>query len=209
MGVVLILRLGGALRRVGVAAAGSTAVELDAGTGTSDTVALACAAGGSAGDRRGRAGARAAGSEGRDVGVGVGIVLGVLLRVLRVVNGRSGEPGGELLDGGAGEGLRAQSGAGVRLLWLGRLDLGRAEGAAFGDVRDAAGSADGLLGGSSSGGLARGDVEDVELAASGGLDDGVAGGIVRDVVAVDDVVVPVALALFQSLALEADRKSVV
>lgn len=206
MGAVLILRLGGALRRVGVAAARATTVELDASAGTGDTVALACAAGGSAGDGRGCAGARAARSEGRDirVGVGVGILLGVLLRVLRVVNGRSGESGSELLDSGAGEGLGAQSSAGVRLLWLWGLDLGRAEGAALGDIRDAAGCTDGLLGGSSSGGLARGNVEDVELAASGGLDDGVAGGIVRDVVAVDDVVVPVALALLQGLALEAE-----
>jgi len=90
------------------------------------------------------------------------------------------------------------------LLWFRGLDLGRAKGAALWDVRHAAGRTDGLLGGSSGGGLARGNVEDVELAASGGLDDGVAGGIVRDVVAIDDVVVPVALALLQGLALEAE-----
>ena len=47
------------------------------------------------------------------------------------------------------------------------------------------------------------DVEDVELAASGGLGDGLAGWVVGDVVAVNDVVVPVALALLQSAALEA------
>lgn len=200
-----ILRLGGALRRVGVAAAGATTVELDAGAGTGDTVALACAARGGAGDGRRGAGAGAAGSEGWDVRVGVrvGILLRVLLGVL-IVDGCSGEPGGELLDGGTGKGLRTQSGAGMGLLGLWGLDLGRAEGAALGNIRHAAGRADGLLGGSSSGGLARGDVEDVELAASGGLDDGVAGGIVRDVVAVDDVVVPVALALLQGLALEAE-----
>lgn len=75
-----ILGLGRALRRVGVATAGATTVELDAGTGAGDTVALACAARGSAGDGRRGAGARAAGSERWDVRVGVGV--GVLVRVL-------------------------------------------------------------------------------------------------------------------------------
>jgi len=206
LGVVLILGLGGALGSVGVAAARTTTVELDAGAGTSDTVALACAAGRSAGDGRRGAGTGAAGSEGRDVGVGVRvrIVLGVILRFVRVVDVGGGESSGELLDGWAGEGLGAEGSAGMGLLGHRGLDLRRAEGAALWDVRDAARSAGGLVGGSGSGGLARGDVEDVELAASGGLDDGVAGGIVRDVVAIDDVVVPVALALLQGLALEAE-----
>lgn len=205
LGVELILGFGRAFRRVGVAAARATAVELDASAGTGDTVALACAAGGSAGDRRWGAGAGAAGSEGRDVGVGVrvGFLVRVLLGVVRLVNGRSGEPGGELLDSRAGESLRTQSSAGMGLLGLWGLDLGRAEGAALWDIRYAAGRADGLLGGGG-GGLARGNVEDVELAASGGLDDRVTGGIVGDVVAVNDVVVPVALALLQGLALETE-----
>ena len=43
-GAVLILRLRGALRAIGVATAGATAVELDAGASTSDSVALAGAA---------------------------------------------------------------------------------------------------------------------------------------------------------------------
>jgi hypothetical protein len=92
----------------------------------------------------------------------------------------------------------------VWLLWLWGLDLGRAEGAALWDIRHAAGRTDSLLGGSGSGGLARGDIENIELATSGGLDYGITGGIVRDVVAVNDVVVPVALALLQGLALEAE-----
>jgi hypothetical protein len=205
LGVVLILGLGRALGRVRVAAAGATAVELDAGAGTGDAVALTCAAGRSAGDRRRCAGAGTAGSEGWDVRVGVRVILGVLLRVVRLVNRRGGEPGGELFDGRAGEGLGTQSGAGMGLLWLGRLDLGWAEGAALGDIRDATGRADGLLSGSGGdGGLATGNVEDVEFAASSGLDDRVTGGVVRDVVAVNDVVVPVALALLQGLALEAE-----
>lgn len=54
------------------------------------------------------------------------------------------------------------------------------------------------------GGLAIGDIEDVQLSAGGGLSDGVVGWIVRNVVSVNDVVVPVSLTLLQSLALEAE-----
>lgn len=71
---------------------------------------------------------------------------------------------------------------------------------ALGDVL---GSAAGLargLGGSGSG--LGGDVDDVQLAASGGLGGVVLGGVVRDVVTVDDVVVPVALALLEGSTLE-------
>jgi len=206
LGGVLVLGLGGALGAVGVAAAVAATVELDAGAGAGDAVALACAAGRGAGDGGRGAGAGAAGSEGRHIGVvvGVRVVLRVVFGVLGVVDVGGGEPGGELLDGGTGEGLGAKGGAGVGLLGHRGLDLGRAEGAALGDVRGAARLADGLVGGSGGGGLARGDVEDVELAAGGGLDDGLAGGVVGDVVAVDDVVIPVALALLQGLALEAE-----
>jgi hypothetical protein len=203
--VDFVLRLRGALRGVGVAAAGATTVELDASAGTSDTVALACAARGSAGDRRRGAGARAAGSERWDIRVGVR--FGVLVRVLfgfLVVNGCSGESGSELLDSGTGKCLRTQSSACMRLLWRRRLDLGGTERATFGYVRHATRRTDGLLGGGSGSGLARGNVEDVELATGGGLDNRVAGWIVRDVVAVNDVVVPVALSLLQGLALESE-----
>jgi len=58
-----------------------------------------------------------------------------------------------------------------------------------------------LWGGGSGLGLSW-DVEDVELAAGGGLSGVVLGGVVRDVVAVDDVVVPVPLSLSQGSALE-------
>jgi hypothetical protein len=47
-----------------------------------------------------------------------------------------------------------------------------------------------------------GDVEDVEFATGGGLGGVVFGGVVRDVVAVDDVIVPVSLALLQRIPLE-------
>jgi len=49
------------------------------------------------------------------------------------------------------------------------------------------------------------DIEDVQLAAGGGLDGVLAGGIVRDVVSIKDIVVPVALALLEEGALEAER----
>ena len=45
LGVVLVLGLGGALGRVGVAAAVAATVEFDAGAGTGDAVTLARAAG--------------------------------------------------------------------------------------------------------------------------------------------------------------------
>lgn len=81
-------------------------------------------------------------------------------------------------------------------------NAGRGEGTALGDGgrADAAGLA-GRLGGGSSG-LLGGDVEDVEVAAGGGLGGELAGGVVADVVTVDDVVVPVALTLLESCALE-------
>jgi len=49
-----------------------------------------------------------------------------------------------------------------------------------------------------------GDVEDVQLAAGGGLNGRLLAGVVRDMVAVDDVVVPVALAGLEGGALEAE-----
>lgn len=52
-------------------------------------------------------------------------------------------------------------------------------------------------------GGASGDVEDVQLTAGGGLGGGLNAGVVGDVVAVDDVVVPVALASLESCVLEA------
>ena len=54
------------------------------------------------------------------------------------------------------------------------------------------------------GALSIGDVQSVQLAASSWLSDGLAGWVVRDVVSIDDVVVPVALALLECLTLEAE-----
>jgi len=46
------------------------------------------------------------------------------------------------------------------------------------------------------------DVQGVQLATSGGFGDRLAGGIVGDMVAIDDVVVPVSLTLLQGCTLE-------
>lgn len=198
----LVLGLGGALRAVGVAAAGATTVKLDAGAGASDAIALACAARRGAGYGRWGAGAGRAGRERWDVGLVVGVILaGLILRGL--VDGLGGKASGELLDGWASKVTVTECGRGVRLLGLRGLDLGWAESAALWHIGDAAGLADGFVGGDSGRLGSSRDVEDVELAASGGLDDGLAGRVVGDVVAVDDVVVPVALALLQGLSLEA------
>lgn len=202
--LLLILRRAGLIIRE--AAAGTTAVEPDAVAGAGDAVALAGAAGAGAGDGGwgGRVGG--AGGEGWDVRVGIGVVLGV--GVLGV-DGSAGEAGGERLNGGglvvAGNDVADLTG----LHGLGALDLGGREGATLGDVGgDAAGLAGSALGGSGSGlggtGLGDGDVEDVELAASGGLGGELVGGVVADVVAIDDIVVPVALALLESSTLEAE-----
>ena len=208
-GLVLALGLGGALRGVGVAAAVAAAVELDAVAGAGDAVAFAGAAGRGRRDGRRGAGVAAAGAEGRDVGAGIGVgvavVLGVFLGVVLDV-GR-GELGSELRDGGVGEVLASDLAGLGRALGLGRLDLGRGERATLLDERGLAAFLAGSLGRWGSGDwgrLGRWDVKGVELATGSGLGDGLAGWVVRDVVAVDDVVVPVALTLLEGLALEAE-----
>jgi len=50
-----------------------------------------------------------------------------------------------------------------------------------------------------------GNVEDIELATGGGLGGMILGRIVRDVIAVDDVIVPISRALFQRIPLEFER----
>jgi hypothetical protein len=215
-----VLRLGlGRRARILVAAAGATAVDADAIALAGDAVALAGArravrgGGAVAGDRR--AGAGAAGAV-REAGASRGAVVGtevvddVLGVLVLVVDTGLGEAGAQLIlvkvDDVAG---------GVGRHGLGGLDLGDREGAALGDVAGArslgrAGlgrlAARGRgLGGRSLGGLGSlGGIEDVEGAASGGLDGRLLAGVVRDVVAVDDVVVPVALASLDGGGLEAE-----
>ena len=93
----------------------------------------------------------------------------------------------------------------VWLDWLWALDLGWRKRAALGNT----GGADTArlavrLDDGSLGALGGWDVEGIELTTSGWLSDGLAGWVMRDVVAVDDVVVPVALALLEGGALEAE-----
>lgn len=204
---VLVLRLAAALRAVRVAAARAVAVELDAGAGAGDAVALAGAAGRDGRSRAWGAAVAAAGAERWDIGLVVGVRLllaAVLLRV--VVDLSQGELPGELLNGLVRELLGGNLASCVWLSWLRALDLGWRERAALGDIgrADAAGVARGLA--CRGLGRVRGlrDVEGVELAAGGGLGDGLAGWVVGDVVAIDDVVVPVSLALLQGVALEAE-----
>nr|POE79758.1 hypothetical protein CFP56_07823 [Quercus suber] len=212
-GDVLGLGLGRAVRLVRVATARATAVELDAGAGAGDAVAFAGAARRGAGHdgRRGRrvGAARAAGAERGHVGLVVAVILGVVVVVLGVVllvgDLVTGELGGQLLDGGVGESFAADGAGLMRLHGLRVHDARRGEGATLGDVGLAgAARVAGRRSGGLGGGLGGGDVEGVELAAGGGLDDVLAGRVVGDVVAVDDVVVPVALALLEGGAGEAE-----
>lgn len=207
--LVIILRLAGAVELVRVAASGTSTVELDATTGTGDAVAFASAAGRSAGDGAWGAGVGAAGAAGAerwDVGADIRVRVGVGFGV-RVDVG-AGELGGELFESWGSEGLGADHAGLLWLVWLWGNDLGLVQWATLGDTTvgaHAARVARGLGGGGlGSGGLAGGDVKGVELAASGWLRDGVAGWVVGDVVAVDDVVVPVTLALLEGLSLEAE-----
>ena len=194
---VLFLGLGGARRAV-VAAAGAAAVEADALALAGDAVALARAGGAVRGrgavarDGAGRAGAVA------EVRVVVrldlvgGKLLGELIDVVVVEDGAGGVGGNR----------------------LGRLDLRGRQGAALGDVPRRRLVARGALVvarrrrrrlvGLGAGAGRLGDVEDVELAAGGAFDARLDRGVVGDVVAVDDVVVPVALARLQGRAGEAE-----
>jgi len=213
---VLLFGLRRALRPIRVTASASTTVQLDALSGTSDTVALATAARRRRADGRWRgAVAVARAAEGWDVGLGIALLLAACLLLRGLGDVGCGELFRELVDLGLLEGFAADLGG---LGWAGRrgaLNLRWRERAALGDgrARDAALMA-GCLGGSASGSLAgsgRGsrlrlrDVEGVQFAASSGLSDGLAGWVVGDVVAVDDVIVPVSLALLERGALEAER----
>jgi hypothetical protein len=185
--LVHVLVLGGAVGWVvRVSAAGTTAVELDAVTSASDSVALARAAWATRADT-GRAGAvgGAAGERG-DVGALVGVVVWVVGRLLDLLLGKAAV---EVLEGGLVV-LGVDNLAGlVWALGLGCDDALWAESAALGDGggRDAAGLAVWAGGGCLGARLGSGDVDDVKLAASGGLGGVVLSGVVRNVVAVDDV----------------------
>lgn len=213
-----ILGVGVGARGVVIAAAGATAVEADALALAGDSVALA-GAGGAVREGSAVAGDVAGGRRAvAEIGVLIGLVVGL-------VDGGSREARGEILD----LLVVVQNGAGgTGVDGLGSLDLGDGERATLGDVAGGSAgralggrgalAAGGGLGGGPAGGLAGGrrlagggrlagalgDVEDVEGATGGGLDGGLNRGVVGDVVAVDDVVVPVALVGLEGGAGEAE-----
>lgn len=193
--LVHVLVLGRAvLGVVRVSASRTSAVKLDTVTSTGDAKALACAAAATRANTAGRARVGGAGGEGWDVGVVVGVV--------RVgLDGLGGEAGVELSKGGlvvlGVDDLAGLAGA----LGLGGNDALWAEGTALGDGSVA------LVGRAGRRGLGGWDVDDVELAASGGLGGVLLGWVVGDVVAVNDVVVPVALALLEGGTVELEAAS--
>jgi len=203
LGLILgnVLVLGGAVGVVGVSTAGTTAVEKDAVASAGDAVAFAGAAAGAGAD------AGWGGAVGRAGGQGWNI--GLVVRVIEVglgvgIDGLARELAGQSLKRGLVV-LGVDDLAGlVGTLWLGSNDPGGRERTALGDrgAADAARVAGGALGLGGRGLGLGGDVEDVQLAAGGGLGGGLAGGDVGDVVAVNDVVVPVALSLLEGSTLE-------
>jgi len=199
LGLIGDLVLGGAVVRfVGEGAAGTSAVKLDAVTSTGDSITLAGAAGATRADAGGLGAVGGAAGEGWDVGAFIRVVLGLGVRFDALL----GELAVEGLKGGLVE-LGVDDLAGLTwALGLGGSDALWGESTALGD-----GSALGLAAGALLGGLAGGDIENVKLAASGGLGGVVTSGIVRDVVTIDDVVVPVARALLQRSTLELERAS--
>jgi hypothetical protein len=189
--LLIRLLLRRAVRRViTISALLSTTVKLDAVTLAGDAIAIASA-------RRGRGVGE--GAEGGSAG-GAGDI--------RSGDGRGWGSGeavkGSLLELGSdvidlwGDGVISftdlAGGIGLGGLWAD--DAGGRDGAALGDL------AGGALGGGSGGGL--GAVEDVQGAAGGGLLGEGLGWVMGDVVAVHDVVVPVALASLESGSLEAE-----
>jgi hypothetical protein len=194
--VSLVLGLGRAVLAliIGRSAAGAVAVQADAVTGAGDAEAFACAAAGGAGHRRGAGAGGAAGAGERwDIRLSIGVRL-----VLRLAKVNGVEASGELVEAGGFAGRDDVLGL-AGLEWLGADNASWGDWAALGDgASGLAGRAAGLDGDTGSW-----DIEDVELAASGGLDGVLASGIVRNVIAVEDIVVPVALALLDQGALEA------
>jgi hypothetical protein len=179
--LVLFVGVRGAVGRIiRVAAAGATAVKLDAVAGAGDAIAFAGAAAGRIGGDAGwaRAVGAAGAGEGWHVRVGIGVRVGILVDV------GIAEAGGELVNGGLVVALGDDVGGLDWVVWLWALDVLWSDTTAAGDLLR--GAARGALGG---GGLAaaRWDIKDVKLALSGWLKDGLLGWVVGAVVAVHDV----------------------
>lgn len=210
---LLLLRLRRTLRAIRVPTAQPTAIQSDARAGTSDTVALARAArAGRADGRRRRAVGAARGAEGRDIRLCVraGVLLAGFFSGGQV---GFGEAAGEGFHFVGAPFLAADLAGFRRTGWVRGFDLRGAQAAAFRDSRSAHTTlvAGGLGRGagrslfqSTGGALGVGDIKDVQLAASRGLSDSLPRRIMGDVVAIDDVVIPVSLALLEGHALEAE-----
>lgn len=221
--VVVVATSGAAAVELDTVALAGDAVSL-AGAGAAVGAGGAVAGHGGAG--RGAVGAvgqgRAGGGDGRGAEAGDDVV---------VLETGAAEAGGELLEGLVVVVVGVQDVlGGVGSHGLGGLDLGDGERAALGDVgravargsvrvlggvargalgagRLGAGRLGGRLGGGGRAGRGRlvgigGNVEDVQLTAGGGLEGRADTGVVGDVVAVDDVVVPVSLTGLENGALE-------
>jgi hypothetical protein len=211
---------------IGVSAAGSTAVELDALAGTGDSVSLAWA-GRNVGDiGAGGDGGVWSGAEGRASG---GWWAELVVRVVLIVDGGLREAACDISNGGGLKGAVLGLEDSLGRVWgdgLGRLDLGDGEWASLGDVgvgsagltagggrRVLAGGGGRLAGGRLGwlgrrwlGWLAGGgwNIEDVQNATSGGLGGGGLGGVVGNMVPINDVVVPVSLTSLECGALESE-----
>jgi hypothetical protein len=185
--IVVFAVIRGARGLLRVAADGTAAVKLDAVALAGDAVALAGA--------DGRGAVVAACWDGRGARGDIRPNEGRSRVVVGVVEGGSRKARGELLNGGrlAVVSLDYVTGL-VGLDWLGRLDLRGAEGAALGNLwlGGLGGLAGPLLG--LGGRFAGRDIEDVQVTAGRGLDGRGLRAIVHDMVAIDNIIVPVSLA---------------
>lgn len=174
-------------RAIAVSAAGTAAVELDAVALARDAVALAGALTRGVAQRgHGRQRGAAGGARGQGGADGAGGAVGQLLEV---VDGHGRELVAQFVDGRHGVVGLADGARRVRLLRLRVLDVGRRQGAPFGDVdRGVRAVAAALAGGRCGRGRCSvGHVEDVQVAACGGLGGEGLGRVMGDVVAVHDV----------------------
>jgi hypothetical protein len=180
---LIAVRLGAAgLRRLSdIAAAATTAVELDAVALASDAVSFTAAdRGGWVTHRRqgrGRGAARRPGRQGRADGAGRAVGVRVLIG-----HAGAGKAVGQVLHGGSKVGLPDLSRS-VGFGGLGVVDLGWRQSSALDDVVGTSARLGSRVA------LATGDIEDVELAASGGLNGVFDGGVMRDVVSIHDILV--------------------
>jgi hypothetical protein len=189
---------------VGVSAACSTAVELDAVARAGDTVAFAWA---DAGRARDAGWAGAGGAAGAGQGWNVRVDVGVVIRWVFVVEVGISKALGEFINGNIAVTLNNMGGLNW-VVWLWGLDLRWGAWAADWDFSgNTAGAARAALLGAWGLGLGSWDIENVELALGGWLEDGLVGWVVCAVVPIHDVVVPVSLTGLHGASSEAEGAS--